>query len=57
MSVAPGSLRSDGRSYLAVAASDGWVYIDELQLAGKRRMAIKELLLGWRDYAEVSFSL
>lgn len=57
ISVAPGSLRSDGRSYLAVAASDGWVYIDELQLAGKRRMAIKELLLGWRDYAEVSFSL
>lgn len=55
MSVAPGSVRCDGRSYLAVAASDGWVYIDELQLAGKKRMAIKDLLLGWRDAAEVRF--
>lgn len=57
MSVAVGTLRSDGRSYLAVAASDGWVYIDEIQLAGKRRMAVKDLLLGWRDYAEVTFCL
>lgn len=57
MSIAVGTLRSDGRSYLAVAASDGWVYIDEIQLAGKRRMAVKDLLLGWRDYAEVTFCL
>ena len=57
MSFAVGTLRSDGRSYLAVAASDGWVYIDEIQLAGKRRMAVKDLLLGWRDYAEVTFCL
>ena len=45
--VTPGTMRSDGKSYLAIAAADGWVYVDEMQLAGKRRMAIREILLGW----------
>ena len=44
----PGTLKTDGRTHLAVAAADGWVYIEELQMAGKRRMAIKDVLLGWR---------
>lgn len=55
VSVAPGSVRCDGKATLSVAAADGWVYIDELQMAGKRRMNIKELLLGWRDAAEYTF--
>lgn len=55
MGVAPGSVKSDGKSYVAVAAADGWVYLDEVQMAGKRRMAIKDLLLGWRDVESVSF--
>lgn len=45
---APGTLKTDGRAHLAVAAADGWVYIEEMQMAGKRRMAIKDVLLGWR---------
>lgn len=45
--VTPGTMRSDGKSNLAIAAADGWVYVDEMQLAGKRRMAIREILLGW----------
>ena len=49
----PGTLKSDGRTYLAVAAADGWVYIEEMQMAGKRRMAIKDILLGWRLSNEV----
>ena len=56
INVAPGSVKSDGKSYVVIAASDGWVYLDEVQMAGKRRMAIKELLLGWRDVSEVSFA-
>ena len=56
INVAPGIVKSDGKSYVAIAASDGWVYLDEVQMAGKRRMAIKELLLGWRDVSEVSFA-
>ena len=55
--VAPGTVRTDGKSYVAVAAADGWVYIDEVQMAGKRRMGIKELLLGWRDVERVRFML
>lgn len=54
MGVAPGGVKSDGKSYVAVAAVDGWVYLDEVQMAGKRRMAIKDLLLGWRDVESVS---
>lgn len=54
MSVAPGCVKSDGKSYVAVAAADGWVYLDEVQMAGKRRMAIKDLLLGWRDVESVT---
>jgi methionyl-tRNA formyltransferase len=53
MSVAPGSVKSDGKSYVAVAAADGWVYVEEMQMAGKRRMAIKDMLLGWRLSNEV----
>ncbi|MBO5971840.1 MAG: methionyl-tRNA formyltransferase [Alistipes sp.] len=54
LGVAPGSVKSDGKSYVAVAAVDGWVYLDEVQMAGKRRMAIKDLLLGWRDVESVT---
>ena len=52
-STIPGTLKTDGRTYLAVAAADGWVYIEEMQMAGKRRMAIKDILLGWRLSNEV----
>ena len=51
-----GDVLTDGRGYLGVRCADGVVYIDDLQLAGKRRMTIKELLLGWRDASEVSFT-
>ena len=49
-----GSVVTDGRSYFGVRCADGVVYIEELQLAGKKRMLIKDLLLGWRDAVEVS---
>lgn len=52
---APGTIRTDSRSYLAVRTADGWIYVDEIQMAGKRRMPIKDALLGWRD-TEVRFS-
>ena len=51
----PGTIRTDSRSYLAVRTADGWIYVDEIQMAGKRRMPIKDALLGWRD-TEVRFS-
>lgn len=44
-----GTVLSDGRTYLAIATSDGAVSIKELQLSGKRRMEVREFLLGFRD--------
>ncbi|MCQ2183901.1 MAG: methionyl-tRNA formyltransferase [Bacteroidales bacterium] len=46
---APGTILSDGKSYLAVAALDGAVCIDELQLSGKKRMNAGAFLLGFRN--------
>lgn len=50
----PGTLFSDGRT-LRVACVDGWIWIDELQMAGKKRLPVRELLLGWRDVNNCSF--
>ena len=44
-----GSIRTDGKGSLEVACADGWITIHELQVAGKRRMATRDLLLGFRD--------
>lgn len=49
INVAPGTIRTDSKSYIAVACDDGWLYLDDVQLAGKKRLATKDLLLGWRD--------
>ena len=46
---APGSVRTDNREELSVACADGWIRLLELQLAGKRRMPVHDLLLGFRD--------
>ena len=50
-----GDVVTDEKTYLGVRVEDGVVYIDELQLAGKKRMTTKELLLGWRDAAKCRF--
>ena len=44
-----GNIVSDGKSYIRVRCADGQVEIGELQIAGKKRMAVKELLLGFRE--------
>ena len=53
MSASAGTIRTDSKSYIAIACADGWLYIDDVQLAGKKRLATKDLLLGWRDVASV----
>ncbi|MDD3108857.1 MAG: methionyl-tRNA formyltransferase [Alistipes sp.] len=45
---APGTLVTDGKSYLRVACGDGYLSILELQLSGKRRMEVAELLRGFK---------
>lgn len=46
--VEPGTVESDGKNYLKVAAADKWVEIHSLQLPGKRRLTTPELLRGLR---------
>lgn len=44
-----GTIISDGKQELKVACGSGFVSILELQVAGKKRMTIKEFLAGFRD--------
>ena len=48
-SAAPGTVLSDGRNFLAIATADGAISVTELQLAGKKRMAVKDFLIGFRE--------
>ena len=52
---AAGDVVTDEKTFLGVRVADGVVYVDELQLAGKKRMTTKELLLGWRDASKCRF--
>ncbi len=51
----PGTVETDNRTYLSVACTDGRILVDELQIAGKRRMSARDLLLGMRDIADYFF--
>lgn len=44
----PGTLLTDGKSYIHIAASDGFINIHALQLPGKKRLRTDELLRGFR---------
>ncbi len=46
--LAPGTWASDGKHYLRVAAADGWLDLLDVQLEGKKRLPVKELLLGFK---------
>ena len=48
-SAAPGTVLSDGRNFLAIATADGALSVLELQLAGKKKLPVKEFLIGFRD--------
>ncbi len=54
---APGTILSDGRTYLAVAVSDGAVALTDIQLSGKKRMDVKAFLAGFRDLDKWSIKL
>ena len=45
-SLPAGTLETDGRKWLRVAAKDGYVYLEELQLAGKKKMPVADFLRG-----------
>ncbi|WP_131752176.1 methionyl-tRNA formyltransferase [Bacteroides heparinolyticus] len=46
--LSPGTLLTDGKTYIRVAATDGFIGIRSLQLPGKKRLGTDELLRGFR---------
>lgn len=44
----PGVMETDGSTYLRFAVQDGWIYVDELQWEGKKRMTTADFLRGYR---------
>lgn len=45
----PGTIICDGKKELYVACGSGFLKILELQIAGKKRLAIRDFLAGWRE--------
>lgn len=43
-----GALVADGKHGLKIAASDGYISVKSLQLAGKKRMSVKDFLCGFK---------
>jgi methionyl-tRNA formyltransferase len=50
--VEPGSIFTDGKSFLKIGCSGGWINVRELQLAGKKRMGINDFLRGFSKIGE-----
>ena len=47
--IRPGDILSDGRSFMAVKTADAALRLEEIQLAGKKRMSAADFLKGFRD--------
>ena len=45
---APGTLQTDGKTYIRIAGTDGWIGVRALQLPGKKRLKTDELLRGFK---------
>ena len=53
---AAGTIKSDGKNYVHVYCADGSaISLDEIQMAGKKRMKIKDFLLGFRNIEQFRF--
>ena len=44
----PGTHETDGKTYFRFAAKDGWLYADDVQMEGKKRMGVEDFLRGYR---------
>ena len=51
----PGTIDSDGETYLNVACGDGWLEIKDLQISGKKRMKTPDFLRGFRNISDYHF--
>ena len=44
----PGTIETDKKSFLKIAAQDGYIVISDLQLEGKKKMNVVDFLKGYR---------
>jgi methionyl-tRNA formyltransferase len=44
--IGPGTFKTDGKNFLKFAGTDGFVWVKELQLEGKKKMAVEDFLRG-----------
>ena len=51
----PGSIETDGKTFLNVACRNGWLQITDLQIAGKKRMKTEEFLRGFQQIENYRF--
>jgi len=51
----PGTIDSDGESYMNVACKNGWLEIKDIQLSGKKRLGTSDFLRGFRNISEYRF--
>lgn len=54
--IEPGTIYSDRKTFIKIGTADGWISVKELQLSGKKRMAVDEFLRGFQqieDYKAV----
>ncbi|MFI3278250.1 MAG: methionyl-tRNA formyltransferase [Rikenellaceae bacterium] len=47
--LAVGEVESDERTYIGIGCADGTIYIESIQLSGKKRLSTQELLRGFRS--------
>jgi methionyl-tRNA formyltransferase len=43
-----GKMETDGKTWIRYSAPDGYIYIDEMQLEGKKKMNVSDFLRGYR---------
>jgi len=48
--ISPGIIQTDNKNYLKVACKDGYIFIEEIQLLGKKRLFIHDFLLGNKGF-------
>lgn len=44
----PGAYKTDGKTFLKFACADGYVWVKELQMEGKKKMLVEDFLRGYR---------
>ena len=51
----PGTLKTDGKTFVNVACENGWLQITDIQIAGKKRMKAEDFLRGFQQIGEFRF--